>query len=159
MRIVSIHEANLNLSRLIDAVADGDVVVIAKAGKPMVRMVPFVMDRARRIGGLKGKIRIADDFDAPLPDDLLAAFEGRWTHSARQHPTGLGLRPRGLEAGGARGGFRPLGDIQVLEFIAGMQSLRFVVGMSDRRMHAGSQANPCQCRPTYLDRSLVPRAS
>lgn len=77
MRIVSIHEAKINLSRLIDAVAEGDVVVIAKAGKPMVRMVPFATHRTRRLGGLKEKIRIADDFDAPLPDDLLAAFEGR----------------------------------------------------------------------------------
>jgi len=77
MRVVNIHEAKTSLSRLVDAVAEGDVVVITKAGKPTVRMVPFVTHRARRLGGLKEKIRIADDFDAPLPHDLLAAFEGR----------------------------------------------------------------------------------
>lgn len=78
MHTVNIHEAKTNLSRLIEAVAEGDEVVIAKAGKPMVRLVPFVENKSpRRLGGLKGKIQIADDFDAPLPDDLLAAFEGR----------------------------------------------------------------------------------
>ncbi len=78
MPTVNIHEAKTNLSRLIEAVAQGDEVVIAKAGKPMVRIVPFATQKTpRRLGGLKGKIRIADDFDAPLPDELLAAFEGR----------------------------------------------------------------------------------
>ncbi|RZT42280.1 type II toxin-antitoxin system Phd/YefM family antitoxin [Cupriavidus agavae] len=78
MQTVNIHEAKTNLSRLIEAVAEGQEVVIAKAGKPMVRMVPFATPQTpRRLGGLKGKMRIADDFDAPLPDDLLAAFEGR----------------------------------------------------------------------------------
>lgn len=78
MQTVNIHEAKTNLSRLIEAVVEGDEVVIAKAGKPMVRIVPFAKQKTpRRLGGLKGKIRIADDFDAPLPDELLAAFEGR----------------------------------------------------------------------------------
>lgn len=78
MHTVNIHEAKTNLSRLIKAVVEGGEVVIAKAGKPMVRLVPFVEKKSpRRLGGLKGKIQIADDFDAPLPDDLQAAFEGR----------------------------------------------------------------------------------
>lgn len=78
MQTVNIHEAKTNLSRLIEAVAEGDEVVIAKAGKPVVRIVPFDRPKSpRRLGGLKGKIRTAEDFDAPLPDDLLAAFEGR----------------------------------------------------------------------------------
>ncbi len=52
--------------------------MIAKAGKPVVRLVPFAKPKPpRRLGGLQSKIRTADDFDAPLPDDLLAAFEGR----------------------------------------------------------------------------------
>ncbi|WER48365.1 type II toxin-antitoxin system Phd/YefM family antitoxin [Cupriavidus sp. WKF15] len=78
MQTVNIHEAKTHLSRLIEEVAAGDEVVIAKAGKPMARIVPFDKPKGpRRLGGLKGKIRMADDFDAPLPDDLLAAFEGR----------------------------------------------------------------------------------
>ena len=78
MQTVNIHEAKTHLSRLIEEVAEGEEVVIAKAGKPVVRMVPFVKPKSpRRLGGLKGKIRTTDDFDAPLPDELLAAFEGR----------------------------------------------------------------------------------
>lgn len=78
MRTVNIHEAKTQFSRLVDAAAGGEEIVIAKAGKPAARLVP--MERAkvtRRFGGLKGKVRIADDFDAPLPDDVIAAFEGR----------------------------------------------------------------------------------
>jgi prevent-host-death family protein len=78
MQTVNIHEAKTHFSRLVDAAASGEEIVIAKAGKPAARLVP--MERAkvtRRFGGLKGKVRIADDFDAPLPDDLVAAFEGR----------------------------------------------------------------------------------
>ncbi len=78
MQTVNIHEAKTHLSKLIEAVAEGEDVVIAKAGKPLVRMVPFAQHKPmRRLGGLKGKVRIAEDFDAPLPDDLMAAFEGQ----------------------------------------------------------------------------------
>ena len=78
MQTVNIHEAKTQFSRLVDAAASGEEIVIAKAGKPAARLVP--MERAkvtRRFGGLKGKVRIADDFDAPLLDDVIAAFEGR----------------------------------------------------------------------------------
>ncbi|MFM0213132.1 type II toxin-antitoxin system Phd/YefM family antitoxin [Paraburkholderia sediminicola] len=78
MQTVNIHEAKTQFSRLVDAAASGEEIVIAKAGKPAARLVP--MERAkvtRRFGGLKGKVRIADDFDAPLPDDVIATFEGR----------------------------------------------------------------------------------
>lgn len=78
MQTVNIHEAKTQFSRLVDAAASGEEIVIAKAGKPAARLVP--MERAkvtRRFGGLKGKVRILDDFDAPLPDDVIAAFEGR----------------------------------------------------------------------------------
>ncbi|WP_432261960.1 type II toxin-antitoxin system Phd/YefM family antitoxin [Cupriavidus sp. TMH.W2] len=78
MQTVNIHEAKTHFSRLVDAAASGEEIVIAKAGKPAARLVP--MERAkvvRRFGGLKGKVRVADDFDAPLPDDVIAAFEGR----------------------------------------------------------------------------------
>ncbi|MGF6266766.1 prevent-host-death family protein [Paraburkholderia youngii] len=78
MQPVNIHEAKTQFSRLVDAAASGEEIVIAKAGKPAARLVPMEHARAvRRFGGLKGKVRIADDFDAPLPDDVIAAFEGR----------------------------------------------------------------------------------
>lgn len=78
METINIHEAKTNLSRIVEEVAAGAEVVIAKAGKPMARLLPLESRRTPiRFGVLKGKVKIADDFDAPLPDDLLAAFEGR----------------------------------------------------------------------------------
>ncbi|MDB5795303.1 MAG: prevent-host-death family protein [Noviherbaspirillum sp.] len=77
MQTVNIHEAKTNFSKLIDAVSGGEEIVIARAGKPAARLVPIQGQKVvRKPGALKGKIRIADDFDAPLPDDLQAAFEG-----------------------------------------------------------------------------------
>jgi prevent-host-death family protein len=78
METVNIHEAKTQFSRLVDAAANGEEIIIAKAGKPTARLVPLERVKTkRRFGALKGKIRIGDDFDAPLPDDLIAAFEGR----------------------------------------------------------------------------------
>jgi prevent-host-death family protein len=78
MQTVNIHEAKNQFSRLVDAAASGEEIIIAKAGKPAARLVPLERAKVtRRFGGLKGKVRIADDFDAPLPDEVIAAFEGR----------------------------------------------------------------------------------
>lgn len=75
---VNVHDAKTNLSRIVEEVANGAEVVIAKAGKPMAKLVPIkTAVPVRKPGFLKGKIRIADDFDAPLPPEVLAAFEGR----------------------------------------------------------------------------------
>jgi prevent-host-death family protein len=75
MRTVNIRAAKNHLSRLVDEVAAGDEIVIAKAGKPLARLVPFASDREqgsarlpRTPGRMKGKIWIAEDFDEPLPD-------------------------------------------------------------------------------------------
>ncbi|MGH9160586.1 MAG: type II toxin-antitoxin system Phd/YefM family antitoxin [Vicinamibacteraceae bacterium] len=77
-KTVNIHEAKTHLSRLLEEVAGGRDVVIAKAGRPVARLVTASPRKpVRRPGALKGKLWIADDFDAPLPDDLLDAFEGR----------------------------------------------------------------------------------
>ena len=79
MRQVNIHEAKTHLSRLVDSVMQGEEVIIAKAGRPAARLVP-IAGQGRggiRFGLMKGGIKIADDFDAPLPDDVLASFEGR----------------------------------------------------------------------------------
>ena len=75
--VVNIHEAKTHLSRLVDQAVAGQEIVIAKAGKPMVRLLPIVRDQPRVPGSMQGRISLAPDFDAPLPDDLMAAFEGR----------------------------------------------------------------------------------
>lgn len=77
MKVVNVHEAKTHLSRLLAQVAKGEEVLISKAGKPVARLVPFQGARREASMGMdRGRVRISDDFDAPLPDDLLAAFEG-----------------------------------------------------------------------------------
>ncbi len=76
MVIVNTHEAKTNLSRLLDEVLEGGDVVIARGNRPLARLIPYRGEKAvRRPGWMKGKIRMADDFDAPLPDDILDSFE------------------------------------------------------------------------------------
>jgi prevent-host-death family protein len=78
VRTINIHEAKTHLSRLVEEVSAGEELTIAKAGKPLARLVPIKSaKRVRKPGFLKGKIRIANDFDAPLPSDLIDAFEGK----------------------------------------------------------------------------------
>jgi prevent-host-death family protein len=75
--VVNMHDAKSNLSKLIARAEEGEEIVIARAGKPVARLVPIGVDDAtvrRPRGLLRGKIRIHDDFDAPLPDAVLAAF-------------------------------------------------------------------------------------
>ena len=77
MRQFNIHEAKTQLSKLVESAGGGEEIVIAKAGKPIARLVPLAAPvGSRQKGVLKGKIRIGADFDAPLPDDVLATFEG-----------------------------------------------------------------------------------
>ena len=74
MPITNISEAKAQLSALIERVLAGEEIIIGKAGKPVAKLVRFERtERPRLPGALKGRIRIADDFDA-LPDDLRAAF-------------------------------------------------------------------------------------
>lgn len=76
-KVINIHDAKTNLSRIVEDVAAGAEVIIAKAGKPMARLVPLVpAARPKKLGLLKGKIRVPDDFNAPLDDATLATFEG-----------------------------------------------------------------------------------
>jgi prevent-host-death family protein len=72
---VSVHEAKTHLSRLLQEVQEGAAIVITRGGKPVARLVPLAAE-PRRPGRLKGKIRIAKDFDAPLPEELLRHFRG-----------------------------------------------------------------------------------
>ena len=77
MRVVNIHAAKTHLSRLVNEVAAGEEIVIAKAGKPVARLLPIEPRRApRQPDLLKGEIWIADDFDDPLPEEIMAPFRG-----------------------------------------------------------------------------------
>lgn len=72
---VNVHEAKTHLSKLLARVESGEEVLISRAGKPVARLVAVAPKRVRRVPGRdKGKIWIADDFDGPLPPDLLALF-------------------------------------------------------------------------------------
>jgi prevent-host-death family protein len=73
---VNIFEAKTQLSKLIELAEKGQDVVIARAGKPVVRLTKLEpVKRPIRYGVLKGQIWISDDFDAPLPDNVLKSFE------------------------------------------------------------------------------------
>ena len=77
MQVINIHDAKTQFSKLVEAVSQGDEIVIARAGKPAARLVPINAKKTvRQPGALKGKLKIADDFDVPLPSDIQSAFEG-----------------------------------------------------------------------------------
>ncbi len=74
--IVNVHEAKTHLSRLLERVRQGEEIIVAKAGKPVAKLLPVGEGAAVRVpGSARGKITVAEDFDAPLPDELLDAFE------------------------------------------------------------------------------------
>ena len=76
---INIHEAKTHLSALVDKAANGEAFVIAKAGKPMVTVIPYVREQTprRRVGFLKGQITIPDDFDTMGEETIAGMFEGR----------------------------------------------------------------------------------
>jgi len=75
---VNVYAAKTNLSRLLDRAAKGEEIVITRNGRPVAKLVSALPSRKpRKLGTLKGKVRVAKDFDAPLPGELLDAFEGR----------------------------------------------------------------------------------
>lgn len=76
MANVNVHEAKTHLSRLLSRVESGEEIVISRAGKPVARLVPVKEKRGKRVPGTaKGLITLAEDFDAPLPEDVLKDFE------------------------------------------------------------------------------------
>ncbi len=76
MKTTNIHEAKTHLSRLVERAAAGEEIIIAKAGKPMAKLVPYRANaKARQPGSWRGKVIIRDDFDA-LPEEIEAAFRG-----------------------------------------------------------------------------------
>lgn len=75
MITIPLGEAKNNLSKLVDDAAAGKIITIAKHGRAMAQLVPMGKSNGRRIGAMKGKLIIPEDFDAPLPSELLDAFE------------------------------------------------------------------------------------
>ena len=84
---VNIYAAKTHLSRLVDQVNAGEEVVITRHGRPVARLVPAAPAQPRKPGLLEGKgYWIAEDFDAPLPDDLLDLFEGKVKEEGTEPP-------------------------------------------------------------------------
>lgn len=82
---VNLYEAKTHLSELVERAAAGEEIVIAKGGRPKARLVPLDAAKPKRKLGLwEGKAWISDDFDAPLPEDIQAAFEGRKPRKKRR---------------------------------------------------------------------------
>ncbi len=80
MRKVNIHEAKTHLSRLVEQAAAGESFIIAKAGKPMVKVVPLEekeKDAKQRFDFMRGQIKVPDDFDTMFAEEIQAMFEGR----------------------------------------------------------------------------------
>ena len=77
MTIINIYQAKTTLSKLVERAAAGEDVIIARGGKPIARLTRLAAPKRRiRFGILKGKIKVTDDFDSPLPEHVRAAFEG-----------------------------------------------------------------------------------
>jgi len=77
MKAVNTHEAKTQFSRLLKRVSAGEEITIANRGVPVARLVPAATGARRKLGAFTGQITISEDFDAPLPKALLAAFEGQ----------------------------------------------------------------------------------
>jgi prevent-host-death family protein len=77
MEKVNIHDAKTRLSQLVERAEAGEEIVIARAGRPVARLGPLASRSGpRRLGLLDGRFRIPDDFNAPLPANILKAFLG-----------------------------------------------------------------------------------
>jgi prevent-host-death family protein len=72
---VGIHEAKTHLSKLLRRVAAGEEIIIARAGKPVARLLPVDKGKSRKLGQDQGLFEVPDDFDSPLPEEILRSFE------------------------------------------------------------------------------------
>jgi prevent-host-death family protein len=80
MQTINIHEAKTHLSRLVDEAAKGKVFIIAKAGKPMVKVLPLSngeLNEAEKLGFMSGEIEVPDDFDSIATNEIISLFEGK----------------------------------------------------------------------------------
>jgi prevent-host-death family protein len=73
MGVFNVRDAKTHLSRLLERVAQGEEIIIAKGGRPVAKLVRFAA-KPRKPGRLEGRIRVGADFDDPLPDEIMAAF-------------------------------------------------------------------------------------
>jgi prevent-host-death family protein len=73
---VNLHEAKTSLSKLVERTTASKEIIIAKAGKPKARLVPLADHALRKPGGWEGKVWVADDFDEPLPPEILEGVAG-----------------------------------------------------------------------------------
>jgi prevent-host-death family protein len=95
MSSVNVYEAKTHLSRLLRRVRAGEEIVIADAGRPVARLVPLATPTGpRRLGGDEQNVWIADDFDAPLPDDVTDGFYGVAGSSRKAARRAAGKRRR-----------------------------------------------------------------
>jgi prevent-host-death family protein len=76
-KTVNMHEAKTRLSSLVEEALAGGEIILARAGKPVVRLVPVRDAKKRKLGQWKNKVRMSDDFDAPLSADMLSAWAGK----------------------------------------------------------------------------------
>lgn len=77
MEEVNVYDAKTHLSRLINRAEAGEEIVITRHGRPVARLIPIVKQgQPRKLGSLRGKVRMSDDFDQPLPEEVMAGFEG-----------------------------------------------------------------------------------
>jgi prevent-host-death family protein len=77
MKVVNIHEAKTTLSQLLESVLAGEDVVISKAGTPLARLIPYHTQKKPRSPGIwKGKVTMTDNFEDPLPPEILNGFLG-----------------------------------------------------------------------------------
>ncbi|MSO99346.1 MAG: type II toxin-antitoxin system Phd/YefM family antitoxin [Rhodospirillaceae bacterium] len=77
MAVINVHEAKTHLSRLLERVRAGEEIILGKSGKPIAKIVPYTPQAEPRKPGIaKGKIWIADNFDDPLPEDIMKVFRG-----------------------------------------------------------------------------------
>ena len=76
-KTVNVHEAKTHLSKLLQRVEDGEEVVITRSGKPVAKLVSAQPKRRRVLGLDEGLFTVPDDFNDPLPDEILDAFYGR----------------------------------------------------------------------------------
>ncbi len=77
METINLYDAKSNLSRLVDRAAGGEEIIIAKAGRPLARLVPLAKrTEPRPLGLFRGQATMGDDFDAPLPAAMAAGFRG-----------------------------------------------------------------------------------
>jgi prevent-host-death family protein len=74
---VNLYEAKASLSKRVERAAAGEEIIIAKAGKPKARLVALADRALRKSGGWEGKVWVADDFDEPLPPEILEGVEGK----------------------------------------------------------------------------------